>query len=607
MNIELLATTALNERLAYCRGLSPYVNVNDKEPLWDGHIYIYPNADNKSSELIDRVPIQVKGITTKINEKKKKLSFPVEVFALKKYFEDGGLIYFVVALEGRIKKIFYRCLLPYDLHEILKNAKKQKNIKLRELPDDDDTIRQIFLSFSADKKRQAAKVIMTEKDVREAVKSGATMKFNIQTPNNPKNYFDILRETTISQFYAYVETKEGFTAPFLKVDEESDIMAATVINQPVFVGDVKFYDNFKMGYENGKLYLYIGENFLRLPGAEKGEEIIKHTFKYSIKGTLNERIKKSAFLLALSENKIIRFGDNTDIEISMDNIDEIEGLRTINTELNMIKSVFDYFGVHADLEMDKFTNEDYLIINHLISVSLGNTVTFKESSCPNLFYRNEKIGNITIRQKAVKEENSDTYKLYNAFSDKAHCKIELIYKDGIKKVTIEPWSLFLYMKAEDFLCANIDYGIILSSIEEMNKEDLELPFWTSEDKAVSANGTLLSIISAYDSLERKNKNLLQFAIDFADTVYRKTEDPVTFINKMQAIRRQRPLVSDEIASLVNLRGSMGDNRISNCAIAILLGEIDKADQLLNELSDEDRKPIVDYPIYKLLTEMRDER
>ena len=95
MDIERLATSAVKECLSYCDGISPFINDGDKEPAWDGHIYVYPNNKKEKLEMLGRIPVQVKG------KKVDKLlgstyKFTVEVSDLKKYANDGGVIYFVV-------------------------------------------------------------------------------------------------------------------------------------------------------------------------------------------------------------------------------------------------------------------------------------------------------------------------------------------------------------------------------------------------------------------------------------------------------------------------------------------------------------------------------
>lgn len=39
--IELLSTSKIKEIFARCNNLSPFIQEGDKEPAWDGFIYLY--------------------------------------------------------------------------------------------------------------------------------------------------------------------------------------------------------------------------------------------------------------------------------------------------------------------------------------------------------------------------------------------------------------------------------------------------------------------------------------------------------------------------------------------------------------------------------------
>lgn len=47
MDIEQLATSTIKLLIAKMSLLSAYIAEKDKEPLWDGHIYIYTNKSKK--------------------------------------------------------------------------------------------------------------------------------------------------------------------------------------------------------------------------------------------------------------------------------------------------------------------------------------------------------------------------------------------------------------------------------------------------------------------------------------------------------------------------------------------------------------------------------
>jgi hypothetical protein len=109
VDTEIIATTALKERIAFCEGLQSYINERDKEPLWDGHIYVFPKGSNSKDELIGRVPVQVKGKKKAVSQKTTNMSYRIDVSSLKKYLQDGGVIYFVVAFAANhATTIFYK-------------------------------------------------------------------------------------------------------------------------------------------------------------------------------------------------------------------------------------------------------------------------------------------------------------------------------------------------------------------------------------------------------------------------------------------------------------------------------------------------------------------
>lgn len=62
MDIEKVATSALENLLSKNPYLRAFINSNDKTPIWDGDIFVYKSKDNKNKnkDLIGKAPIQVK-------------------------------------------------------------------------------------------------------------------------------------------------------------------------------------------------------------------------------------------------------------------------------------------------------------------------------------------------------------------------------------------------------------------------------------------------------------------------------------------------------------------------------------------------------------------
>ena len=111
--------------------LSPFINDGDKEPSWDGNIYIHIDKQ-KSKNGIKKVPVQVKGKIMKKIPKKKKTSFSIACTDLDNWLNDGGIMLFVVLIDetGTNKAIYYSALLPLKIKDIKETAIGRKNIKI---------------------------------------------------------------------------------------------------------------------------------------------------------------------------------------------------------------------------------------------------------------------------------------------------------------------------------------------------------------------------------------------------------------------------------------------------------------------------------------------
>ena len=61
--IELLAVNAVEDFFAKIERINPMIPLADKEPSWDGFLYLYSDDSMKKETMIGRIPVQVKGKT----------------------------------------------------------------------------------------------------------------------------------------------------------------------------------------------------------------------------------------------------------------------------------------------------------------------------------------------------------------------------------------------------------------------------------------------------------------------------------------------------------------------------------------------------------------
>ena len=123
--IENISVSKLKMVLMLNDYLSPFINEGDKEPSWDGNIYLYNKKGKKKKDIKGRVSIQVKGEEKSIT-KKNEIKYPVSVVDLRNYLSDGGVIYFVVYVDKQgNSKIYYCAMEPLRIQDFLKELKRE--------------------------------------------------------------------------------------------------------------------------------------------------------------------------------------------------------------------------------------------------------------------------------------------------------------------------------------------------------------------------------------------------------------------------------------------------------------------------------------------------
>ena len=125
--IETLSVNAVKDSIVMCEYLDQFIAENDKEPSWDGFVYIY-NANTKNkSDLKGRMPVQIKGRLCD-DHTKTQISYSMSVADLRNYLWDGGCVLFVVYIGnyGLTRKIYYTELTPVKLRKLLEEAGQQE-------------------------------------------------------------------------------------------------------------------------------------------------------------------------------------------------------------------------------------------------------------------------------------------------------------------------------------------------------------------------------------------------------------------------------------------------------------------------------------------------
>ena len=106
--IEEKALNYLKTFIEDSKVISQYINENDKEPCWDGHLYLYSEGGRNKEHLMGRVPVQIKG-TEVTRFVSKKWKFKLEKVDLKAYLtEPTFYIVCQIKKDSKERMLFYR-------------------------------------------------------------------------------------------------------------------------------------------------------------------------------------------------------------------------------------------------------------------------------------------------------------------------------------------------------------------------------------------------------------------------------------------------------------------------------------------------------------------
>lgn len=358
MDLEKIATASVKTSISITDELSSFINDGDKEPSWDGNIYIYANKD-KRKESIKKVPVQVKGKQSD-DFSLDTIKYPVTVVDLENYLNDGGVVFFVVYIskDGRDTKIYYSCLLPVKIRNILdRNIKKNKKliIEFNSFPEDNAEKVSLFLNFYDHMKKQTsfAKTTLHSLDEleKQGVLEGVTFYANNYGKSNINNY-NLLFEDEI---YMYAHIK-GSAVPQPLLDMPLDLHIAENVETEIGVNGKVYYTGFQRIRSKDKAVLTIGKSVTI--SIEKKKQSL--TIKFAPTSNLKYSVIDFEFILALYKYNQFEMMGHT-LPLDPNRLFDGDKARKLQENLefrkNLIK-VLNIFQLDTDVDINSFSKDD---------------------------------------------------------------------------------------------------------------------------------------------------------------------------------------------------------------------------------------------------------
>lgn len=583
--IELSAVNAITCIFNACDRLSPYIANGDREPVWDGNIYL----SNLKNEYTGKIPVQVKGKTIR-KDIPSKTSYSVSLTNLQAYKRDGGCVFFVVYIKDDENHPYYAKLAPIDLKRYIKNAsgKQTTSITLHPLTNRKEALEQEFLNFWTDCKRQTSFADAPVLSLEEAVIQGRKINFHLSGCNSREEALRYINNTPL-YLYANIESK-GASVLYPIGDQAFTIRPAAHIKKDVSIDGTVFFNEYVSSLDDTCRSIIIG-NCLTITINLTEKDSKKSSIKYESQETVvSKKINELRFIKELQLQKRIDFGDRhiTFNALSVNNIDEIN--ETI-IRLEKMQALFEILKI-GDVDTKDFTDEDFEHIDYLVKAIVDKqpvaqhqatvtTVSISKYEALLLSYK-QKDGKFII-----KEFFDGAKDLAFSYKDNEHDKEFLM---------TSPYTV-IFNRTDCDKLSNVDYSGMISSYEEAAKHN---PYITDR-----ANKDMLMALMRYDESSKKDERLYDAIVILNDWLIRKSMDGdevIHLINKYQIIKRKRALTKEEKIKLRELPNKFNAKRNDMMtAVSLLIDNKSDAEFYYDKMSKQERTFFDSLPIHYFMT------
>lgn len=554
------------------------ISEGDREPIWDGHIYFYKNTVKKNIDLVERIPVQVKGKDDHYNKNKR---YSIKRNNLEHYLNEGGVLYFVVYLKDETPTVTYASLTPKVIKKILhgKNNKKTNTINIsvtmKPLPDNEVELNLVFQNFIQKRKYQKGFAHVELRSQESLFNSSENLDGEFQFKFIGKEYLDILEYAKSGELDLYYKPKGATIAePLLDDIFELHLFKENKMHVQI-QGNEKVYQTI-FNYRTKNDYTIDFRNGCSINVQENLENILI-TLKFSFSNVLSKRIDGLEFILELQKNKGIILNDHklTFSDKSLSEIDFNYLKNCLDAHIRL-KKILDKLKISKELDFTNWSQNDYRVSETLYKGIINKELIKLDRTDYNTI-QFIKFANIQVLLFLIPENIGTTdYRLYN-FSD-----YDMILIDENK----QNFSKYEAVDIEHLLLIdNFDISDYLSSYLS-NKIPIE-----NKDLG------LLKLINFSDN--QCDQNVLQSCLEFAQKLLEMDNSEYNKLNLLQIKKRLNTLTTEDNNYLLSL---MNHSSVEiRYATACILGYKEQANYLFeNQFSEKQRERFIEYPIYHLL-------
>ena len=587
--IEEKALLCFKEYIVDSEVISQFIDENDKEPCWDGHIYLYSEPQKDKKHLIGRIPVQIKGTEVR-RFISKKYHFKIEVDDLKAYLHEPTV--YIVCQEkenSKERKLFYRRLLPETIKNILKGKEKQNRVSvlMHSVPESLIEFENLMKVFHGDSKKQLSFADKKSLTMDDARKRGIN-EFSFLMPTKIMSPIELMKYASTHTSFIYAKIDKDLDIEVPIADGPFSFKFRQDVKKEIAVNGKIFYDSYTNEIIDGKMIISINDFLILTLPLENKKEI-----KLEIKNHLNSlksSIKEHDFLLAIHDAGELTINGFT-IKLKINEKNNIEQIRQKVFQWKRLQKVLEILHVNKDLDLSSITEEQGQFIDILIDTFLNkNSISIEKKENTILL---QEISNVKLLMYIY--TNSEGKGVLGDFFDH---RIDIRYQVNTSK-TIKA-SPFSYLQNEDLWvkCDNIPYEMQISSYKNLGGD--------YEHIYELANLDLLSMIKAYDVVEKDDTHKrvqLSEAINNLDNWLLSTDKSderhlIHTINHYQIIKRHRCYTEDEIDSIKSLYTNDEISMQIKVCLSLLLDDMQSFHTWYKNCTDSEKTQLKSWPIWR---------
>lgn len=575
--------------------ISQFIADNDKEPCWDGHLYLYADGIRDKEHLQGRVPIQIKG--TEVGRfVTKKWKFKLEKADLKAYLEEPTFfIVCQVKKDSKERMLFFRELLPDLVNKLLRDMGKNatRMTLFHPLTEDLKEFEDQLMVFLSNSKKMISFAHSKLLSMEEALKKGIK-DFSFIAPSKYTDRLQLMKYLSTHSSYIYAKISKELDVDMPLSNGPGRFIFQREDDSEVRVGDKVYFKGYHNEIKDGRIIIKIG-NVMTINMPMDNTDMKQATVKLTTKAKyLKESINEAEFGVALNDTGVLSVG-MLDLQMKVHEKEYVEELRQKLIRWKELDNVLETLHVTKPFDLTAITDDQGKLIDLLIeTVGKGNMVNLPGQEATLLLLE---IGNIKLLLWCA--IGKDGMCAIGDFFDRS---IRIAYKiSEDETINVSPYSYLQLDKLWEKV-DNIDFDNIISSAEEAARQHKYCYMMSNYD--------VLAMITAADALEKtdveRSKKLLEEALKLNDWLIGKEPKdemrPLHIINKMQIMKRQRELTADERQMLEDMLNDEFAGEMVKAGVYLLLDRQEEFQQLFETMQEDEKKSLKEFPIWRFVRE-----